>query len=96
MQDAQWGTCDVADDLFCQNLAPRGASDLEPLWLRIQHYQPNWRQKLTETVDDSVQCNRDSVVKSEKITQSWCYSHEISAQTQTSFDVLQDATIGVQ
>ena len=27
-------------------------------------------QKLTETVDDSVQCNRDSVVKSVKITQS--------------------------
>ena len=49
-----------------QSLAPRGASDLEPLWLRIQHYQPRCRQKLTETVKDSVQCNRDSVVKSVK------------------------------
>ena len=27
-----------------------------------------------------MQCNRDSVVKSVKITQSWCYSHEISAE----------------
>ena len=49
-----------------QSLAPRGASDLEPLWLRIQHYQPSCRQKLTETVKDIVQCNRDSVVKSVK------------------------------
>ena len=34
-------TCDVADDFLFESLAPRGASDLEPLWLRIQHYQPS-------------------------------------------------------
>ena len=27
--------------ILFESLAPRGASDLEPLWLRIQHYQPN-------------------------------------------------------
>ena len=105
---SQIARCPVRD-LWCsgwltlfQNLAPRGASDLEPLWLRIQHYQPNWRQKLTETVNDSAQCNRDSVVKSVKTTQSWCYSHEISAQmhsvkewcTNTNYTVPSDSEMG--
>ena len=42
-------------DLWCsgwlllfESPAPRGASDLEPLWLRILLHQPSWRQILTE------------------------------------------------